>query len=169
MNVKFSRYAYIWIKKYALSSYYEQHNLRIGLNSVSLDAEITGNNTHTSNDTSLILQDMLNIESSGEGSEYDKYLKCSAVADEYEQTDIDISYTEYYAKIIHMVETSADISVEEKTIFKYIYVNGASLSIIAKHMNKPVQNVRYKSKKVLNYVKEKLAKSHNITSFASLD
>jgi RNA polymerase sigma factor (sigma-70 family) len=167
-GVKFSCYAYIWIKKYALSSYYEQHNIRIGLNSISLDSIISTDGNHDQgNDT--ILQDIFNLETKSEGSEYDKYLNCSATADEYEQTDIEITHSEYYSKIVYMVETSADITLEEKTIFKYIYVNGATLSAVAKQLNKPIQNIRYKRQKVLNYVKGKLAETHNITSFASLD
>jgi len=168
-GVKFSCYAYIWIKKYALSSYYEQHNLRIGLNSVSLNIVLSIDSSANSGSSDTILQDIFDVETESEGSEYDKYLNCSAVADEYEQTDIEITHSKYYSKIIHMVETSADITIEEKTIFKYLYVNGATLSVVAKQMNKPIQNIRYKRQKVLNYVKGKLAKSDNITSFASLD
>lgn len=166
MNVKFSRYAYIWIKKYALSSYYEQHNLRIGLHSVSLDA-MPRNSPNDEKNT--ILQDIFNIETESEGSEYDKYLGCSAVANEYEQNDTDHFYGEYYSKIVTMVETSADITIEEKQVFKFLYVNGHTLSTVAKHLNKPVQNVRYKKMKVLNYLKNTLAKDHNVTRFANLD
>lgn len=166
-GVKFSRYAYIWIKKYALSSYYEQHNLRIGLHSVSLDMTVSTNDDTALTNTSM--QDIFNLELESEGSEYDKYLNCSATADEYEKTDSTCCYSKYYTKILHMVETSADISNEEKLIFKHIYVNGATLTIVAKHLNKPVQNIRYKKQKVLNYIKTTLNKSYNITSFANLD
>ena len=168
-GVKFSCYAYIWIKKYALSSYYEQHNMRIGLNSVSLDSVISIDTSGNQGSNDSVLLDVFNLENEAEGSEYDKYLNCSAVADEYEQTDIEITHSKYYSRIIHMVETSADITIEEKTIFKYIYVNGATLSVVAKQMNKPIQNIRYKRQKVLDYVKGKLAKSYNLTSFANLD
>lgn len=168
-GVKFSRYAYIWIKKYALSSYYEQHNLRIGLNSVSLDAVVADNSSSYNDSSSTALCDIFNIELEAEGSQYDKYLNCSAIADEYEKADIDVTYSKYYTKLIHVVETSADITTEEKLIFKYIYVNGATLNDIARELNKPVQNIRYKKQKVLNYLKDVMHKNYNITSFISLD
>jgi RNA polymerase sigma factor (sigma-70 family) len=165
-GVKFSRYAYIWIKKYALSSYYDRHNMHIGLHSVSLDSSVAG--AADSSDKDVILQDIFNLNTESEGSEYDKYLNCSAVADEYEKTDTDNCYSDQYNRIVNMVETSADITVEEKTIFKYIYVNGATINMVAKYMNKPIQNIRYKKQKILNYVKDILLKNDNITSFAAL-
>jgi RNA polymerase sigma factor (sigma-70 family) len=168
-GVKFSRYAYIWIKKYALSSYYDRHNMKIGLNSVSLDATIHSNNVSGGGDTSSILQDIFNIEAESECSEYDKYLNYLPIVDEYEKTDTEQMHSQYYVKILHMVETSADITIEEKQIFKYLYVNGLTLNTIAKELNMPVQNIRYKKQKLLNHLKNVMAKEHNITLFANLD
>lgn len=165
-GVKFSRYAYIWIKKYALSSYYERHNMHIGLNSVSLDMSVSDNSGDNTNAT--ILQEIFDIEVESEGSQYDKYLNCTSVANEYERGDTDNAYGKYYKEIIHIVETSADITIEEKKIFKGLFVNGETISNVAESLNKSIQNIRYKRQKVLNYIKEKLSDQYDITSFAAL-
>ena len=166
-GVKFSAYAYIWIKKYALSSYYERHNLHIGLNSISLDMNVL--NTDDSKNT--MLQDILDVEDNAEASEYDKYLNCLSAANEYERKDTDDTFGKYYDQIVRMVETSADISTEEKQIFKHLFVYGKTLKIVAEQLNKPIQNIRYKRQKVLLYLKQKLSKDMSVdtTLFVSLE
>lgn len=164
-GVKFSRYAYIWIKKYALSSYYDKHNMMIGLNSVSLDSTV---NTSDSDVNNTVLQEIFDIETESESSEYDKYLNCASCVNEIEKTDLDNKYSEQYKTIIKMVETSANITPEEKQIFNYIYINGASLKTVSEYLNKSVQIVRYKREKVLNFLRKELKREYNITSFASL-
>lgn len=165
-GVKFSRYAYIWIKKYTLSSYYDRHNMHIGLNSVSLDMNISDNNSDDSHNT--ILQEIFDIEVEAETSEYDKYLNCGSVASECEKYDVDNAYTKYYGELVNMVETSAAISGEEKLIFKSIFIDGHNLKTISGFLNKSVQNIRYKKQKVLEYLKDELSKKYGTTCFASL-
>lgn len=168
-GVKFSRYAYTWIKKYALSSYYERHNMHIGLNSVSLDSTISADSSHIgSTEGETILADIFDIEENAECSQYDKYLSCSSSASEYEKTDIDNSYHKYFNEVISIVETSANISLEEKQIFKSIFVNGETLKNVAEYMNKTVQNIRYKKQKILDYLRTELRKRYGLTTFASL-
>lgn len=165
-GVKFSRYAYIWIKKYALSSYYERYNRYIRNNSVSLDMTVAPD--HGNNDTDIILRDIFDLETQAETSEYDKYLSCSSTANECEKLDVDNKYTEYYTDALHIVETSANISTEDKHIFKAIYVNGYSIKQIADSLDKSVQMIRYKKIKVLEYLKTAMSKKYNATSFACL-
>lgn len=165
-GVKFSRYAYIWIKKYALSSYYERHNMHIGLHSVSLDMQVSDSESSETNNT--ILQEIFDIEVEAEGSQYDKYLNCGSAAAEYERDDVDNNYGNYYKEIISIVETSANISTEEKTIFKSLFINGETLKTVAACLNKSIQNVRYKKQKILNYLKEELTDRYGLTTFASL-
>lgn len=167
-GVKFSRYAYIWIKKYALSSYYERHNMHIGLNSVSLDTTLSECSSRGNSENDTILADIFDIEESAESSQYDKYLSCSSSASEYERNDIDNSYHKYFNEVINIVETSANISLEEKQIFKSIFINGETLKTVAEYMNKTVQNIRYKKLKILEYLRVELRKKYGFTSFASL-
>lgn len=152
-NIKFVTYAFIWVRKYVLASFYEK-NAEIDKVSISLSTMSNSNSKEGNSE----LEDFVTnyIDPSYHG------IKDS------NQTLSEIDQNALCAELLDSIDSDTSLSATDKEIFIDLFYSNESPRAIAERFGMQVCDVNQIKKKILKKFRDKLEADYNITEYSQI-
>lgn len=152
-NIKFVTYAFIWVRKYVLASFYEK-NVEIDKASISLSTMSSSN----AKDGNSELEDFVTsyIDPSYTGIK------------DTDQTLQQMDQNALCAELLESINNDSTLSSQDKEIFIDLFYSNESPRSIAERFGVQVCDVNQIKKKILKKFRDKLETDYNITEYSQI-
>lgn len=155
-GIKFSTYAQHWIRKMALRQYYENEEVKISRNGISLDMKLGGENEDGEATMANYLERQMLPEAYGESEHITGVNPTSLVSEDVAML---------FKKMQCYIEKTDGLNALERKVFIEMFINHKSAPDIARLFNVTNPAICFIRKKLNNILKDYLSTECGVNSF----